>query len=260
VSTGDDRPDADHWDAGRYRRTAAFVPTLGVPVLDRLAPRAGERVLDVGCGDGTLTARLRDAGCTVVGIDASAAQVRAARALGLDARVLDAADLGAATDLGTFDAAFSNAALHWVPDQRRAIAGVAARLAPGGRFVAELGGAGNVAAVREALHAALDAEGVDPRPLDPWTFPDTATLRGHLEAAGLTVEVIDHFARPTPLPGPLADWLGTFAPPFLDALDAPRRARVVDAVVRACAPTLQDGDGRWTLDYVRLRLVARRDA
>src|ERR1700681_3713572 len=96
------------WDPERYARNARFVADLGAPVVELLAPRAGERILDLGCGGGVLTAKLTAMGCHVVGVDASAPQVEAARKLGLDARVLDAEHL---TFDAEFDAVFSNAAL-----------------------------------------------------------------------------------------------------------------------------------------------------
>jgi trans-aconitate methyltransferase len=139
-----DRVVQQHWDPARYQRNAGFVAALGQPVVELLAPRSGERILDLGCGDGALTEVLaRDA--RVTGVDASAEQVGAARARGLDAHVADGTRLGFAAE---FDAVFSNAALHWMRDPDAVIDGVWRVLKPGGRFVGECGGAGNVATVR----------------------------------------------------------------------------------------------------------------
>lgn len=140
------------WNPEEYARNARFVAELGMPVVDLLAPVAGERILDLGCGDGYLTARLAARGCDVVGVDASAAQVEAARQAGVQARVLAAEGLDFESE---FDAVFSNATLHWVREADRAIAAVWRALKPGGRFVAELGGAGCVARIREGLAVAL---------------------------------------------------------------------------------------------------------
>src|SRR5262249_53616876 len=158
---------AQTWDPERYARTARFVSELGAPVVELLAPVPGERILDLGCGDGALTETLVARGCRVVGVDASAAPGGAARRRGLDARVMDGQRL--AFD-GEFDAVFSNAALHWMePD--RVIAGVWRALRPGGRFVGEFGGRGCVARIESALRAALARQGVDESRIRPWYFP-----------------------------------------------------------------------------------------
>jgi len=243
------------WDPERYRRTAAFVPALGQPVLDLLAPRPGERILDIGCGDGALTVKLVDAGCVVVGVDGSAEQIAAAQARGLDARVGDAEALDFD---GGFDAAFSNAALHWMKRPDAVIAGVWRALRPGGRFVAEMGGAGNVAAIRGALYTVLGARGIDAASRDPWYFPTVNEYRGKLEARGFRVRSIELFPRPTPLPGPMTDWLDTFAESFIGTLPPAERAAVKAEAARLMAPALQDGSGQWRADYVRLRFAADR--
>jgi SAM-dependent methyltransferase len=244
------------WDPARYARNARFVADLGVPLLDLLVLKPGMHVLDLGCGDGALTERIAATGARVRGIDASAEQVAAARARGLDAEVGDGARL--AFD-GVFDGVLSNAVLHWIKAADAVIAGVWRALEPGGRFVGEMGGAGNVAVVRDALYAALRRGGVDPEPLDPWLFPEPADYRGRLEAAGFTVRQIALFERPTPLPGSLDAWLATFADSFLAPLDAPARAAVIADVVAAARPALFRQE-TWVVDYVRLRFVADKPA
>jgi SAM-dependent methyltransferase len=214
-------------------------------------------VLDLGCGDGALTEKLVAAGCAVVAVDASPEQVEGARRRGLDARVSRAEALPFA---GEFEAVFSNAVLHWVKDQQAALRSVHRALAPGGRFVAELGGAGCVAAIRGALHAALDARGVAPWLHDPWFFPDAAEYRALLEEAGFRVDSIELFDRPTPLPGDVSGWLETFAQPFLDALPRADWLPCVDEVRERLRPLLWDAERGWVADYVRLRLLAHRDS
>ena len=242
-----------HWDPERYARTARFVSDLGAPVLELLAPKPDERILDLGCGDGALTAELVARGCAVVGVDASAAQVEAARRRGLDARVMAGERL--AFD-GEFDAVFSNAALHWMHDADAVIAGVQRALRPGGRFVGELGGHGCVARIVAALRAALVAQGVDPEPIRAWYFPTDDEYRARLEAGGFRVRSIALFPRPTPLPGDIGDWLETFAEAFLVA--ARDQAALLVTVRTTLAPLLRAADGRWTADYVRLRFAAER--
>lgn len=243
------------WNANRYAAVAPFVPELGAPVVDELAPRPGERILDLGCGDGALTARLAGAGARVVGVDASADMVRAARARGQDARVVDARALPFDAE---FDAVFSNAALHWMRDLPAVFAGVRRALVPGGRFVAEMGGHGNVAAVVTALVATLRARGIDGAALVPWRFPTPDELAGLLAAADLELQRVAHFARPTPVAAGMRRWLETFAGDFLAAVDPGARDGVLADAVAALKPALCDASGNWTVDYVRLRFVATR--
>ena len=244
------------WDPEGYARNARFVAELGLAVVDLLAPQPGERILDLGCGDGYLTAKLKTLGCEVIGVDASAAQVEAARRLGVKAEVVDALDLSYAEE---FDAVFSNATLHWVKDPDRAIGNVFRALKPGGRFVAELGGAGGLARIRSALADALARRGLDFAALDPWYFPTAEEYGVKLEQAGFTVETIALFSRPTPLPGEMTAWLETFARSFSAAIDPEERGDFLAEVQEALRPHLF-ADGRWTADYVRLRFSARKTA
>jgi len=247
-----DRVVEQHWDPARYQRNAGFVAALGQPVVELLAPRSGERILDLGCGDGALTEVLaRDV--RVTGVDASAEQVAAARARGLDAHVADGARLGFVAE---FDAVFSNAALHWMRDPDAVIDGVWRALKPGGRFVGECGGDGNVAAVRDALVAVLTRRGIDGEAASPWYFPAVAEYRARLERRGFAVASIDLIPRPTPIPGRLADWLDTFAESFLATVPAAQRGAVKDEVETLVRAALCDASGAWTVDYVRLRFAA----
>lgn len=244
------------WDPAVYKRNAGFVAELGLPVLEWLAPRPGERILDLGCGEGALTAKLAALGCSVVGVDASAEQIAAAQARGLDARVMDGGRLDFEAE---FDAVFSNAALHWMLDPSAVIAGVRRALKPGGRFVAEFGGGANVQRIHHAMIEALDRRGLDGRAASPWFFPDETQYRALLEQGGFHVERIELFERPTPLPGPLVDWLDTFGESFLSKLPEAERPRAKQEVAEAVAGELRNPDGSWWADYVRIRFAARRD-
>ncbi|MDA0219043.1 MAG: methyltransferase domain-containing protein [Proteobacteria bacterium] len=245
------------WNAQGYQTNAGFVPVLGRPVLELLAPRPGEHILDLGCGDGALTVELVAAGATVVGIDASQEMIASAREKGLNAHVADAAHLSLD---GAFDAVFSNAELHWVKDADGAIASAWRALRPGGRFVGEFGGHGNVAAIVTALFAVLARRGVDAAPFHPWFYPTLQAYRARLEAAGFRVDSIALVPRPTPLPTGMAGWLATFANPFMAALPEADRKAALAEVVDLLRPALCDDRGDWTADYVRLRFAATRPA
>jgi len=241
------------WDPDAYARNARFVSDLGAPVLELLAPRPGERILDLGCGDGALTRKLADSGCDVVGVDASAPQVLAARRLGLDARVADGERLAFEAE---FDAVFSNAAIHWMKRADDAIAGVWRALKPGGRFVAEFGGHGCVATIERALIDALARRGIDGDALNPWYFPTVEDYSARLARRGFAVRYIALIPRPTPLPTAIDGWLETFAQSFIAPLAENDRAAFIGEVREALRPHLCDGDGRWFADYVRLRFAA----
>jgi len=224
-------------------------------VLDLLKPLRGERILDLGCGDGVLTEKIAEAGASVVGVDAGPDMVAAARKRGLDARVMDGLRLDFNAE---FDAVFSNAALHWMKDDPDAvIAGVARALKPSGRFVGEMGGHGCVAAITVALVAVLERRRVDGKSVIPWYFPTTDDYRGRLERGGFSVDYIELIPRPTPFPTGMAGWLDTFGEPFLRCLPAEDRAGARDEVVALLKPVLCDEAGRWTGDYIRLRFLAR---
>ncbi|MDF1720154.1 MAG: methyltransferase domain-containing protein [Minwuia sp.] len=245
------------WQPHRYQKNAGFVAVLGSAVFGLLDPQPGERVLDLGCGDGVLTEKLVAAGCDAVGVDAGADMIAAARARGLDAHVVD----GHALDFdGAFDAVFSNAALHWMVRPQEVVAGVFRALRPGGRFVAEFGGHGNVAAIRTALLAVLARRGIDGLALSPWYFPTPDEYRALLQAGGFTVHSAELIPRPTPLPTDVGGWLDTFADSFFAALPQAERAEVKGEVIDLLRPVLCDSEGRWTADYVRLRFSASRSA
>src|SRR5258707_11976936 len=244
------------WDPERYARNARFVSDLGAGVVELLGPRAGERILDLGCGDGALTEKLVAAGAEVVAVDASEEQVAAARARGLDARVARGEALPFAAE---FDAVFSNAALHWMRDADAVLVSVHRALRPGGRFVGEMGGAGNVAAIRAALAEVVGRRGIDGRALDLLFLPTAEEYRARLETHGFAVRTIALFARPTPLPGELSAWLETFAQASLRAVPDGDRGRLIEEVSTALRPRLYDAERGWVADYVRLRFAAERE-
>ena len=243
------------WHPDRYANNAGFVAELGLPVVDLLDPQPGEHILDLGCGDGVLTEKLAALGCAVIGVDFSAEQIAAAQGRGLNARVVDAHSLNFTSQ---FDAVFSNAALHWMKHPQAVIAGVWRALKAGGRFVGELGGQGNVATVRNALHRALKQRGLDPTAYDPWFFPAPAEYQHMLTAQGFEVTFMELIPRPTPLPGDISGWLETFGESFIFALPLAARAEFINEIREAIRPQLCDSQGHWTVDYVRLRFAAHK--
>ena len=248
---------AQTWDPEAYAREGAFIHGLAGGVVDWLAPRAGEHILDLGCGDGQLTARLVAAGVEVRGVDASAAMVSAARARGIAADEATAENLPYAD--ASFEAVFSNAALHWVRDQDAMMAQVHRVLKPCGRFVAEMGGHGNIAAIRVALIAVLERHGFAGAEEGVNYYPTPEAYTSRLEAHGFKVERMELIPRPTPLESSgMAGWLRTFRRGVLDHIPEELRAQVVDECCALLAPALRDENGNWVADYVRLRFVATR--
>ena len=250
---------ASRWNPADYARNAAFVPAMGAPVLDLLAPRLGERILDIGCGDGVLTERIVAAGAVVTGIDASPEMIAAARARGIDAEVMDAQALAVGPD---YDAAFSNAALHWMLDAGGVATGVFRALKPGARFVGEMGGEGNVAAIWRAIRAVLAERGHVARPQDTHWYPTVADFARVYAAAGFVDIAARLIPRPTPLPTGVAGWGRTFRSGLFDTdgIPADEQEAIAQAVEARLVPELRQPDGGWIADYVRLRFTMRKPA
>jgi SAM-dependent methyltransferase len=245
-------PSKQVWHAESYDANARFVSDLGGEVLSWLAPKPGERILDLGCGDGALTEKVGAGGADVVGFDASPSLLAAARARGLTVHEGDGHALPFHHE---FDAVFSNAALHWMTQPEKVIEGVKRALKPGGRFVAEFGGHGNVAAIMTALRAASRTFDGDSSIATPWFYPTDREYAELLQAAGFTVRRAGLFPRPTPLPTGIEGWLQTFRGVFFDQF-GDRRDTVIGYVVDLLKPALCDRSGKWHADYVRLRVEA----
>jgi SAM-dependent methyltransferase len=245
---------ANRWSPADYAKNAAFVPRLGDAVLQLLDPQPGELILDVGCGDGALTERIVEAGASAIGLDSSVEMVEAARARGIDAFVADAEDMDLER-FGQFDAVFSNAALHWMLDADAVATGIFKALRPGGRFVGEMGGEGNLATLRQALRDELVARGYPMPEKDPAWYASIEEFTRLYHVAGFDDIKAELIPRPTPLPGGVADWIKTFRAGVMDVAMVPEWERdVVAAAVEArVAPKLKRADGSWCADYVRLR-------
>jgi trans-aconitate methyltransferase len=241
------------WQSTTYFKHAHFVADLATPVIELLNPQKAEHILDLGCGDGRLTKTLQDIGCIVTGVDYSDNLVQAAKALGLNVQQMDAHHL---TFENEFDAVFSNAALHWMKEPEKVIAGVKRSLKPKGRFVAEFGGHGNIQSILDALHIALAERSINFADVNPWYFPTVEEYRRLLEQAGFCVDYIELIPRPTPLPTDILGWLEVFANSFTALLPENEREAFLNQVMVLTVPKLQQEDGSWTVDYVRLRFVA----
>jgi len=241
------------WDPQRYAETARFVSDLGAPLVDMLAPGQGERILDLGCGDGALTERIVARDSTVIGIDSSPAQLQAARKRGLQVALMDGHHIGFKQ---VFDAVFTNAALHWMKQHDQVVDGIWRVLKPGGRFVGEFGGQGNVETIRRALHAGLEKRGLDHQSIDPWYYPSADEYSNRLARAGFTVAYIELIPRPTKLPTDIIGWLELFAQTFISAVTEPDRGKFLAELARRLEPDLRGPDGHWFADYVRLRFTA----
>jgi trans-aconitate methyltransferase len=237
------------WDAADYARVGGFVAELGEAALDLLDPQPGEHILDIGCGDGALTQKIVERGATVVGIDNSLSMVAAAKARRLDARLMDAAQLKFSE---AFDAAFSNATLHWVLDKERAARAIWFALKPGGRFAGEMGGEANLAKLREALDDVLVTRGFGPPTYAANWYPSPEEFIAVYEQAGFIDVDARLIERPTPLEHGVAAWVTTFRRGWLDRAGVPEeeRAEIAQAVA--------DRVGSNVADYVRLRFIMRK--
>jgi len=246
-----------NWNPEKYKNNAYFVPELGEPVIDLLDPKPGERILDLGCGDGVLAKKLADMGCRVVGVDTSPDMINAAKELGIDARLLD----GEALDIEEeFDGVMSNAALHWMPDQYAVVRGVWRALKPGGRFAAECGGEGCIRIIREGMKIALIKRGLDYKSRNPWKYPELGAYTKILENQGFKVSYIARIDRPTPLKHGLRGWLEVFSDSHTAGFTQEEKDTFYTDVEDYCRPLLYSEQNGWIADYVRLRFLALKPA
>jgi trans-aconitate 2-methyltransferase len=251
------------WNPAHYERGFSFVWQYGEELIGLLAPKAGERILDLGCGTGQLTAEIAKSGASVIGIDRSAEMIAHARDHYPEQRfeIADAAQFSSAEP---FDAVFSNASLHWMKNAAEVVSAIARALRSGGRLVAEFGGKGNVESlVRECAAAWTETVGGAPGPeLNPWYFPNVSEYAGLLEKRGLEVQYAALFDRPTPLEGGaegLRGFLNMFLPGPLEAISTESRNAFLNRLEERLRPE-RFMNGRWVLDYRRLRVVAVKTA
>jgi trans-aconitate methyltransferase len=241
------------WSPQLYEENARFVSDLADEVVRMLDPKRGERILDIGCGDGYLTEKLASYGAELVGVDYSETLVEAARKRGVDARHGNGEELQFD---GEFDGAFSNAAMHWMLRANDTAAGVFRALKPGGRFVGEFAGAGNAKIIRREVHEALEQRGIDSSAIDPWFLPEEDEYRRVLSDAGFVVSYLRLFDRPVSIDYPLAQWIKTFGSPYIKALKNGDEHEFLAEVSEKLKTELLQEDGKWTIDYTRIRFMA----
>jgi trans-aconitate methyltransferase len=248
-------PASNAWDAARYQDKHSFVWRYGANLLELLKAQPDERILDLGCGTGQLTAEIARAGAQVVGLDSSPDMLADARKNfpGLTFVLADAASFDFPQP---FDAVFSNAVLHWVKDAGGAVSSIARALVPGGRFIAEFGGQGNIASVQAALRSVLGPMADEQ---SPWYYPSIGEYAPILERHGLEVQNASLFDRPTQLDGEngLDQWLRMFTQTYLRQFSPKEADEIVHQLVEQLRPALYC-DGVWSVDYRRLRIVASR--
>jgi trans-aconitate methyltransferase len=249
-----------HWDAKLYDSHHSFVSNLAVDLLELLDPRAGEHILDLGCGTGHLSYKITNTGAEVIGIDKASTQIKRANQNypNLNFGVADGSNL---VWTEQFDAVFSNAVLHWIQQPEKVIAGVWRALKPGGRFVAEFGGKGNVDTIITAIYAALDAAGYpENKTLNPWYFPSISEYGTLLEATGFQLKLATLMERPTPLNEAekgLRHWLRMFAGNFFQGIPASEQLHIITDIETHLRPKLFK-NGTWIADYKRIRIVATK--
>lgn len=246
-----------HWDAEGYQSDFQFVHQYGEDVLKLLGDVQGQRVLDLGCGNGVLTARLASMGAEAVGMDRSEEMLRLAREQHPEL-MFCCQDASAFSFDEPFDAVFSNAVFHWIPDQDGLLQSIVRALKPGGRLVCEFGGAGCCETIHAAIGRAFARRGKRYR--KTFYFPSIGEYAPRMERNGLKVELALLFDRPTLLKGEngLADWIEMFVGQSFEGFSPAEKAEMFAEVVEELRPVLLRPDG-WYADYVRIRIRAVKE-
>ncbi len=248
----------NQWDAELYDSKHSFVSQLATGLVELLSPQPGESILDLGCGTGHLTDRIASCGADVVGIDSASTMIAQARNHYpyLQFEVADATNL---QFIERFDAVFSNAVLHWIKEPEKVVAGIGRALKPGGRFVAEFGGKGNVQRIITATYKAMQAAGYPVNEaLNPWYFPSIGDYAPLLEHQGLQLTFATLFERPTLLDDAekgMYNWIKMFANSLFKGISASKQTEILADIENQLRPHLYQ-DGNWFADYKRIRVIA----
>ncbi len=243
------------WDPEHYDAHGRFISRYGLELLDWLAARPGERILDFGCGDGFITQEIAKTGANVVGVDLDPNMVDATRSRGLEAQLIDGAALSFDAE---FDAVYSNSVLQWIKQPEPALEAIARALKPGGRFVVDVAGLGNLAAILVAMRAVGDELGGDPDLAFPFYAPTTPEFTALLRAKSFEIKRSETSPRYTALPSDLWNWIGSIFHPFFSQFDETVNETARKRVLELLEPVLRDASGQWHIDHVRVRVEARR--
>jgi trans-aconitate 2-methyltransferase len=247
-----------NWEADRYDESMSFVSRYGEDIVKWLNPRKGETIVDFGCGTGDLASEIARSGAEVLGVDISPEMVDRARRKYPHLSFLQANGMDWKAER-SYDAVFSNAALHWMKDPEAAIGSMISGLKPGGRLIAELGGHRNVATIIEATRQSLRAHGREDAFVMPWYFPTVGEYSSLLEKAGLEVQSALLFDRPTVLQegeDGMKGWLRMFGSAMFPSAGEQEAAPWIEEVASRLKQTQLYDAGSWTADYRRLRITA----
>lgn len=257
--TNSQPPSVNDWNAQLYESKHSFVSNLGLDLLELLSPQMGEKILDIGCGTGHLSYKITSKGAKVIGIDNAPTMISQAHSNypNLEFQLQSAANLSFTEQ---FDAVFSNATLHWIKSEKqKVVAGIWRVLKPGGRFVAEFGGKGNVGNIIQGIDEVLDAAGYQSKkPLNPWYFPSIGEYASLLEKEGFELTFARLFPRPTPLSDGekgLINWIEMFCGSFFEGIYERDKLNIFADIEERLRPKLYR-NGTWFADYKRLRVVA----
>ncbi|WP_245843814.1 class I SAM-dependent methyltransferase [Oceanobacillus rekensis] len=250
----------DTWNASLYDIKHSFVSNYGGNLIELLAPKADEKILDLGCGTGDLAKRLYDKNVDVVGVDKSKNMVMQAMSKypNIKFMVRDATDLEYNNE---FDAVFSNATLHWVKPSKQALNCIYESLKQGGRFIAEFGGKGNVQTITDAIINQFKEVGIDYNMEKfPWYYPSIGEYSSLMEEAGFRVAFAQHFDRPTPLDGDngLKNWIEMFGSYMFEGILEDKKDFVITKVENNLKEILYK-EGKWIADYKRIRLIGIKE-
>ncbi len=244
--------ESNDWDAKKYHKHADFVSNLAMPVVELLNPQKGEKILDVGCGEGTLALEIEKSGAKVIAVDLSEDMVLKSKEKGLEAYMMSATDLRFEQ---TFDAIFSNATLHWVLTPDEALKQMYKVLKPKGRIIAEFGGENNIKHLLHAIKAVFEKHPKYGAFNNPWYFPAKDTYKALLEACGFEVIMIETIVRPTKIDD-ITHWLDVFANGIIKHLTPKQQAQFKTEVKTLLKPLLYSKEEGWVIDYERLRFKA----
>lgn len=245
------------WDPELYDREQSFVPVFGQHLLDLVDTAPGQRIWDLGCGTGSLTAELAKNGAEVIGTDSSPEMIAQAKKNYPQLTFLVENALEAKFD-APFDTVFSNAVFHWIPQQVSLLKRIYESLKPGGNLVCEMGAQGNIQAIETAFTKALEKRGATHKNF--FYFPDLNHYGALLDACGFQITYIREYDRPTPFPPGeegLAHWIHQFYSQPLSSFSPEEQKEIISEMEQELKPALWQKD-RWVGDYRRLQFRASK--